>query len=774
MNSEKNKGFEILAPCGSAEAVRAAVCSGCDSIYIGAGSFNARAYADSFDTKALKEIIDYAHLRGVKVYITFNILYKQSETDEVLRLAAELYSLGADAFITADIGIFHVFKTYFKDIAINASTQLGVHSSDSALWLKRLGADRIILARELSLKDIRAIYDALGDYPDLEAFVHGALCVCYSGRCLFSSFLGGRSGNRGRCAQPCRLEYSLFKNGKKTVSGPLLSPKDIMCAHSIKALADNGVRAFKIEGRMKDVPYVVRTVKTYRKQLDAALAGELASLPAEEEKELRQVFSRGGSHSEGYLYDRKGRHMMSSRVKNTGREIGTVTYTDKKGIRIRFFEDIHPGDGIEIDGRNTGSYITKEIKKNGEEYFHLKGQKGDRVFLSLDKRLTDRLSAEGRMSPPSVKIKASFRAAEGAFSELKLWNGFAEVTEIGSAAQKAQNCPVSAEDITKRLSKTGNTPFSLDIERVEIPDNIFIAAGEINSMRRRACDRLEECIKEHFRRKPPMLPCAPVMEENTAPPFLSAEITTEDQLRAAVVNENIKRIYINDPKLVEKALDSGKEIFFAFPKIMRENSLERVFREAKGFESTSVSGFLIRNLTTFETDKKIVCDHTLGVFNTYTAKRLLADYDEITLSPELSPKELLPLCGKNTEIIAWGRLPLMVTEQCPAGNFLGDNRGGMYCRYKNGRDRFYLTDRMGEKYPLNTHCEDCFCEIESASPLSLGLRPEKIKKLRPSSFRLIFTDETEGEVRELTEKFSRVLLEGKNEPIEGSFPKGVL
>ncbi|MCD7904774.1 MAG: U32 family peptidase [Clostridiales bacterium] len=765
--------YEILAPCGSPEAVYGAAAADCDSIYIGAKAYNARALARNFENEEIKQIIDFCHLRGVKVYITFNILYKDAETEDLLKSAAELYSYGADAFICADIGIMQVFKEYFKGLKINASTQTTVHNSDTALAFKEMGVDRIVLSRELSLKDIRAVYEKTGNKPDLEAFVHGALCVCYSGRCLYSSFVGGRSGNKGRCAQPCRMEYSLLREGKEIAKVPLLSPKDIMTAEHIYDMIRAGVKAFKIEGRMKSVPYVFETVKTYKKYLEAAVKAKTDSkITLEDKNNLLQVFSRGGEFSEGYLYTPKGKDMLSENVKNSGREIGFVTASDKKGCYIKFFEALHCGDGIEIFGRNQGTGISKKINRGQTAYFNLKGKKGDRVFLSYDKALTDSLNREAALDSGKREIEGSFKARLGERTELSLKTKETEVTVLGEKPQKAENRPTSKEEIISRLSKTGNTPFKTDKLTVRADDDIYIPVKELNALRREACDKLSEEIVKSYERKAPALPPKPVLEKTAEKPFISAEVTRAEQLKA-VLKSNIKRIYINDISLVKEALGvKDKEIFYALPHIVREESLERVFEEVKSLENTEITGFLTRNPTMLKTGKKIICDHTLGVFNSYTAERLLKDYSGITLSTELDLKELKPLCAEGSEIIVYGRLPLMTTEQCPIGNFVGNNRGKRFCSLKNRAGGFSIKDRTGALYPLEPCCEACFCKILSSEPV---FAPEALN-LKPSSFRLIFTMETEEETVKITDYFTDMLKNTNiNKPtdIKGRSLKGV-
>lgn len=751
------KKYEILAPCGSPETLKAALAAGCDSVYLGAKAYNARASAANFDRDEFKTAIDSCHLLGVKVYITFNTLYKDEETKGLFELAKYLYELGADTFITADTGIFKAFKDYFNDIKINASTQMCVHSSDSAAALKILGADRIILARELSLSDIKAIYDTLGDSPDLEAFVHGALCVSYSGRCLFSSFIGGRSGNRGCCAQLCRMEYTLLKNNKPCAGGALLSPKDIMCAESLSDLVDTGVKAFKIEGRMKTPPYVYETVKTYKKYLLKALEEHKNSeISSEDKKNLLQVFSRGGSFSEGLLNAPKGKSLLSSSVKNSGREIGIVTGEAKNGCYIKFFEGLIPGDGIEITAENSGCFVSKPIKSGEKVFFPIKGRKGDKAALSYDKTLNDNIENELKTASPQRKITAHFKAKIGKPISLTLTAEEVSITITGVEPSEALNRPSSQEEIVSRLKKTGSTPFKIGSITADTEENIYLPVKDLNALRRDGCDALEKEITEAYRRTSPELPQEPNLKPNTAEPFLSAFVSTEDQLKA-LKGLPVKRIYFESQELIKTAIrdfSDVAEIYFALPYITREHSLKALKDTINTLDQTNITGYLTRNLTTIKTDKKIICDHTLGVFNSYTVQTLLNLYDGITLSTELSASELKPLCTENTEVIAYGRLPLMLTEHCPIGNFLGDNKGRRFCRLKGSKEKFALKDRTGAVLPLVPHCEECFCEIQSLIPLSAS----QAAGLNPSSFRLVFTDETYEEIGEIIKSFYKAFI----------------
>ncbi len=389
-------------------------------------------------------------------------------------------------------------------------------------------------------------------------------------------------------------------------------------------------------------------------------------------------------------------------------------------------------------------------------FFPIKGRKGDRAALSYDKTLNDNIEKELKTASPQREITACFKAKTGEPISLTLTAEEASATVTGAEPSAALNRPSTKEEIVSRLKKTGSTPFKIREITADTDENIYLPVKDLNALRREACDALEKEITEAYRRTSPKLPQKPNLKPNTAEPFLSAFVSTEDQLKA-LKGLPVKRIYSESQKIIEAALrdfSDAAEIYFALPYITREHTLKALKDTIKTLDKTNITGYLIRNLTTFKTDKKIICDHTLGVFNSYTVKTLLSLYDGVTFSTELSASELKPLCSENTEVIAYGRLPLMLTEHCPIGNFSGDNKGRRFCRLKGTQEKFALRDRTGAVLPLIPHCEECFCEIQSPVPLSAS----QAAGLNPSSFRLVFTDETCEETVEIIKSFYKALI----------------
>ena len=340
---------ELLSPAGSIESVYAAVNNGCDAVYIGGKHFSARQYANNFSIKELEQTCDYCHLRGVKVYVTVNTLYKQKEIPSFLDYIKQLYEIGVDALIVQDIGAAEIIKKYFSDMPLHASTQLTTNNLKDVNFLYQQGFSKIVLSRELSLQEVKYITE--NTEAEIEVFVHGALCVCYSGQCIMSSILGGRSGNRGRCAQTCRLPYTLYRQYDKIKEGHLLSPKDIQTITILPEIIKSGVSSLKIEGRMKNPEYVAGVTQIYRKYLDLyANSPENYEVDNKDIKILTQLFNRGG-FTEGYYNTNAGSDMMSiERPKTWGLKTGFVdNYNEKiSKVTIRTREPLVAGDGIEI------------------------------------------------------------------------------------------------------------------------------------------------------------------------------------------------------------------------------------------------------------------------------------------------------------------------------------------------------------------------------------------------------------------------------------------
>ncbi len=771
---------EILSPAGSAQSAVAAVNNGCDAIYMGGGEFNARRYADSPDDAAIEEIIRQCHLRGVKVHITLNILYKDSELKDVLAFAAKMYSYGADAFIIQDLGFFSLAKKYFPDIALHASTQMTAHSRVQAETLKELGFDRVVLSRELSLEEIK---ETANNSPvETEVFVHGALCVSYSGRCLMSSMLGGRSGNRGSCAQTCRMEYRLLSGGKQYAFGYLLSPKDTCALTFIPELTYSGVTSWKIEGRMKSPEYVALVTSMYRKYADS-----LKKPTSEDMKKLTQIFNRGGELGSGYYFKHSGKDMLSASPKSTGVYVGSVVSARGRSCTVRLCEDLNCGDGVEVwtKGEHTGTNISKAAKSGETITLNLgtPASKGDKVFKSYDKGLIDSLKNTYSDYTRRRNVKAELKAEIGKPLHLKLTADDVSIECLGAVPEKPLKNSMTFDDLTTHLSKTGNTPFILNFEKGECGE-LYVPLSSLKELKRNACAMLEKALDKHYRRDLPQTKYIPFKNYNAEGTRLCVQVYGKDLLETAV---NVKDIDIycemthyameNAERLINRAHSSGSRLYYALPVIERNDLNEIVKKRIKLLENTGLDGYLARNIERIDTAKPVISDYTINVFNSASRELMGKKCERVTLSPELNIKELRPLCGKDAEIVVYGRLPLMTTQQCPVGVHMADKGNKKYCSLREKHPSCVLKDRKGAEFPVFTMCESCAALILNSAPIYVG---DRWKDIPASEYaRLIFTTEDRDEMLEIIEMY-KDLIAGGDEKLKrknttaGHFYRGVV
>lgn len=706
---------EILAPTGTVESVIAALNGGCDAIYIGGKSFNARAYADNPSDDMLKEIILMCHLRGVKVFVTINTLYKEKEINDVLKFVSEIYSYGAYGVIVQDIGLAGIIKENFPDIMISGSTQMTIHNKEGVKLLSELGYGRIVLARELNESEITDICKHKGNV-EIEGFIHGALCVCYSGRCLMSSFIGGRSGNRGRCAQPCRMNYSLIKNGNTIYKGYLLSPRDISTIEIIDRVTRSGLDSLKIEGRMKSPEYVYQVVSMYRKYIDT----KYGKVDEKDLKNLTQIFNRGGSSTQGYFTNYSGKNMMSTDTpKSSGVEIGIVqNYNPKtKKCTIKLFDNVYPGDGIEIWSReHSGTGINKSASKGDEITVNVTGKirKGDRVFKSYDKNLNDSLKKTYSKLTRKRKVNIELYVKKETHSKLVFSDYNIEVT--GDVSEKAQNKPMTEEDIIKRIKKTGETPFEFNILKSEIDSNIYIPVSALNNLRRSACEVLEDYLTNNLKRDNIDVSYNTPCNKKADSAAITVLVRTEEQFKAAMDSDaDIIYCDILNPQYADIAKAKNKKFYYALPNISRD-SYEKYIKE---LDTTACDGYIIRSYGVVYTQKEVIADYTLNIMNTASREKIREIYNckRVCISTELNLSELKSVADNESEIVVYGRLPLMTTHQCPAGLYDGNKKSGKFCSCKNSEDIYTIKDRKNIEFPVIRDCKNCIAYIYNSLPI---------------------------------------------------------
>lgn len=768
------KKTELLAPAGTIQSVYAAVNSGCDAVYLGGKQFSARQNANNFSNDEIKQAIDYCHLRDVKLLVTINTLYKDKELSDLLDFANEIYTMGVDAVIVQDIGTATLLKQQLPHLKLHASTQMTAHSLEDVKYLESNGFDRVVLSRELSIEEVTNIRQ--NSEVEIECFVHGALCVCYSGQCLMSSMLGGRSGNRGRCAQPCRLKYSIVKqeSEEKISNGYLLSPKDISTIKILPQLIESGITSFKIEGRMKKPEYVAGVISIYRKYIDLYFEDPTNyKVEIRDIKILEQLFNRGG-FTEGYFNQYSGSDMMSfQRPKNWGVYLGKVeSITDTGRCTIKTVEPLVPGDGIEIwtsEEPHPGSNISKPSQRGESIAVYIKQgniKKGDMVYKTNDKALMDSLAKSFEKHTRQMGILADFTAKVGNQMVLKLSNDTGiEVEMEGPIVEQAQNQPMTADKITQQLNKTGNTPFKFTHLNLDIDNNIYIPVSILNEFRRQVMLEFENKVLEQYNR---LSNTKLSYNKNKARQELRGDkkitvlVQNYDQLKEVFNSDSVTRIYfelkeeiinkIDD--IIIKCQDVGIELYAALPRIQRESTKKRYQNTVELLKSKTIDGYLVRTwgqLYDLEgTDQKITIDYTFNVFNSESINywnRL--NIDTITLSPELNYDEINAIGTSDCETIGYGYIPLMVTHQCPVGNFVGDKVSGKYCKMKNSDNKYFLKDRLGMKFPIFTDCEQCISYILNSQPILLLASIDELIKLPTAALRLQFTDESPQQVSKL-------------------------
>ncbi|WMI80243.1 DUF3656 domain-containing U32 family peptidase [Anaerotignum sp. MB30-C6] len=780
--SARNKP-ELLAPAGSMESLKAAVNNGCDAVYLGGKLFSARQYAGNFSLEELEEACDYCHLRGVKVYVTVNTLYKDEELKDFISFIGKLYKMGVDALILQDSGAAKMVRETYPDFPLHASTQMTANSLEDVRYWESLGFSKIVLSRELSLDEIQEITSE--SQAEIETFVHGALCVSYSGQCIMSSVLGGRSGNRGRCAQTCRLPYTLYKGQNKLQEGYLLSPKDIQTVSILPQLIEAGIASLKIEGRMKNPEYVAGVTGIYRKYIDLYFENpEHYEVSLEDMKTLTQLFNRGG-FTEGYYTSAGGQDMMSvERPKTWGLKIGFVdSYLPKYNrVTIRTREPLVPGDGIEVwtsNGPHVGTSISKASKAGEVISLTLEGdiQKNDVVYRTYGKSLNDSLRKTWEKDTRKKSIWGLLKAKKGQPLVLQLWDMSGNnVYVTGDVVEEAENQPTPLEKIKQQAEKMGATSFLLESLELDVDSDIFVSIGALNQLRRSAVESLEEAILKKSKR--PEIE-ASNKEETGKKPYilhkkLHALVSDFMQLDAIVGTKNLKVIYFEASAEMEKNLDSalelcrrfGVSLYAALPKVSRQwrKDIEEAMIER--LKESGVDGFLVRSAGQFgmvkNSGKKITVDYTLNVINEEgVAFWKQQGADTVCLSVEANLQEINTMGDQDCEMVVYGYLPLMKTQQCPIGNYVGGKQGHFYCSERNNTELYFLRDRKGMKFPLMTDCESCVCTILNSKPLFTLKFYDEILESVTGSVRLDFTKEGAGRAARITKAYAEMTQDPK-------------
>lgn len=754
---------EILAPAGSMECLKAAITAGADAVYTGGALFGARAYAHNLTEEELLEAIDYVHLHGRRLYLTVNTLIKDREMEkQMYDYLLPYYRQGLDAVIVQDIGLFRFIRKHFPDLPIHASTQMTLTGVDGAKFLEKEGAQRIVTSRELSMAEVKKIADETE--LEIESFVHGALCYCYSGQCLFSSFIGGRSGNRGQCAQPCRL---LYRTPEAKRPQYLLSLKDICTLELIPEMIESGIYSFKIEGRMKKPEYAAAVAFQYRKYADlylkyyeecpaeedpAAYAMKKYRVREEDRQMLLDLYNRGGFHT-GYYHTQNGREMISlNRPNHAG--VPAVKVLAKKGrnVTAKALTDLYPQDIIELPMRKgrekADNYTCKDAVRKGMNVqipvFADTPFKRDEIWMrTRNSTLIDTLREEFVNGKIKERICGTFRLYPQEKATLTVKCRDAEITVAGEKAQEALSQPMSRERIEKQLRKTGNTEFEFSFLKAEIGEKVFLPMQSLNELRREALETLEKVICEKYRRsgevKDPEEDKTELSMEEEVLSGWTASVRTAEQMEVILEEEAIGRIYVDCtmfPRIWEKdsyvewitkVHAAGKEIYLVMPYIFRERTRKQYEAAYNRIFEAGWDGILIANYESFAFLKehgytgRIMTDYNLYEFNQESRKFWKEKgVFEFTAPVELTERELQDLRVKDGEVIVYGYLPMMISAGCIQKTTRG-------CLKKSGQTT--ITDRYRNPFVVKNECDYCYNILYNYVPLYLGDRMEEHNNL---------------------------------------------
>ena len=770
------RDVELLAPVGSFEALKAAVQNGANAVYLGGKDFGARASANNFDRDELKEAVKYAHIRGVQVFVTTNTLRKENEIEDFLEYAKFLYDIDVDAIILQDIGMARLIKRELPDFELHASTQMVAHSLEDVKYLESVGFDRVVLAREVTVEEIKYICDNCK--ADIEVFVHGALCVCYSGQCLMSSMIGNRSGNRGRCAQPCRQRYELIDvyTGEVVNSNGdyLLSPRDLNAIEEIDKVIDAGVHSLKIEGRMKRPEYVATVIDGYRKTIDEYLATNKLNVSDETINDLYTIFNR--KFTKGLLLGDVGKDMMNSQLPNNqGLYVGTVVDYNKKAkrLKIKLANTLKKGDGINLGGGTIGRIIKngniETIGYKGETIeldFVGEARKGQIVFKTSDSELMDRVQATFTQDKEFVKniidAKITIKLGQKPILTLKDRHSNEATIEGDKIVEEAMKVALSKEKVETQLRKLGNTPYELDLLEIELDDNVSLPISLLNQMRRDCIELLdkERVSIKNRKYKNKIVKYKPVLYNRNKQQEISVKVKNLEQLESAL-ECGVDRIYYEDTNTIDKgmslAMKYNKKVIYSAPRIIRNKEYNHLAKANNaGVESVQVGNY--GSIDYFK-DKKLNIDYYLNAFNSETInyyKEIGAD--TLCISQELNIneiKETIKYTDINIESVVYGYTPLMITEYCPMVVIVRDCKKDK--RVAKCKESIYaLRNSKGDEFRVS---QDIFCRstIYNSNVTCMLDNLYELHEIGINVLRLDFTLEDKETVKEVIEAYQEVL-----------------
>jgi putative protease len=798
---------ELLAPAGDWECLRAAVANGADAVYFGLTNFNARHRAANFTPEELPEVLGYLHRHNVKGYVAFNTLIFSDELAEAARCVRIIAAAGADALIVQDLGLARLVHRLAPGLPLHASTQMTLTEARGVEWIRSLGVERVILGRELSVEDVRRVR-AQTDLP-VEVFVHGALCVAYSGQCLTSEALGGRSANRGQCAQACRMPYEMYVDGKHRDLGDrayLLSPQDLAAYELVEPLVRAGVACFKIEGRLKSAIYVATTTRTYRAALDAALAGRPFEMPREDLLDLEQSFSRGFGH--GFLDGVNHQVLVQGRFpKSRGVRVGTVAGTTRQGVLVELAEALEvaclvkPGDGVvfdeghpEMEERGGRVYSVRSVRRGVVELSFGRGdgdtadvKAGARAWKTDDPAFRKRMEATyardvvARRMPLTVCV----RGRPGGSLEVRVTTNGGAMAEVSwpGPLERARKHPLDEGVFRDLFGRLGETPYELGTVTLDVPEPVLVPKSVLNDLRRQAVAQLlERCAAtsahaigdaaalEHLRAD-----VAARRVPQAAAPNLYVLTRTMEQLEAVLAwqaaeswqrpalvwcdFEDIRRYR----DAVALARDAGVPIGIATVRVVKPGE-EGFLASLTRLEADAI---LIRNLAALTIFRELsprpalVGDFSLNVANELTAGLLTdAGLDRLVPSYDLNWEQLAALLTRfdadRFEAVVHQHMPMFHMEHCVYAAFLSPGKDFRDCGRPCDRHKVDLRDRMGAEFPVVVDAGCRNTVFNNVAQSAAEFLP-RMRSLGVQHFRVELLRETAEQVRPLLDQYASVM-----------------
>lgn len=715
---------ELLAPVGNMESLYQAVHNGADAVYLGLKTFGARAFAKNFSEEDFIKAIKYCHLYGVKIYVTMNTLIKTDEVEAFISTIDFLHKNSVDAVIMQDFGMICLVREMFPNLEIHASTQANNSNLETIKLFYKLGVKRVVLSRELSINEINKI-----DVPiELECFIHGALCISYSGNCLMSSMIGKRSGNRGECTGCCRLPYSLYENNKLLVSNKyLLSTRELNTSGHIKELLNSKIKSFKIEGRMKSPEYVGFITNFYRHLIDSKEFNY-----EEETNKLKTLFNR--KFTDGNLFETTT--LMNIDTPNhIGLKIGKVISVNNKKIKIKLEGVLNQEDGIRFLESGKGficNYLYNDKDKlinSSDDIVYLDNKIGlttcDTVYKTQDKKLIESLE---KYEEKHLPLRFKLTARKNKVLTLEATSLESKVLVTGNIVEEAISNPISAERIKLQLERLGNSPFYLEKLDLDIDDDIFIPVKNLNEIRREAVSKIIS-IKENTDNPNYVKKCVKFEKLNLdfEDSILTSSVYTEEQLLTCL-ELNFKRIYVKDFALYQKYLDN-KNVFYVLPRSNFSNSY-------------NINNSLVSEYIDFKKNINLVGNYFLNITNPYTAYYLLRQgLNNFTLSPELDEDETLKLVTSFRKIFKFAFLPEVlvygkIENMYIKGNILNIDNSLYKYKLKDSKNRYF----------------DVYLDNNNNTTI---LNYKNIEKYIPNKcqFRFDFYDEDGKTIKEIVKKY---------------------